>query len=80
LGVCSYPGGDLQLLSDVLQIPNVKVIVVHGTKDAIVPSSMIQAISDRFPSIPCITLDGQGHDPFEEQVDVFVSKLSESIT
>lgn len=76
---CAYRGGEVQLLCDVLRLPNTRVILVQGTKDPIVPVSMAERIADHCQDrIRLIKLDGQGHDPFEESVDVFVqSVLSE---
>ena len=33
-----YDGGEIQLLSDVLILPNVSVITAAGTKDNVIPS------------------------------------------
>jgi pimeloyl-ACP methyl ester carboxylesterase len=77
--ICAYPTGDLGLLEEVLQIPNCRVVIAHGSKDAIVPQKLIQKIKSRFPTIDYICFEGQGHDPFEEQPDLFVNKIYEVI-
>lgn len=74
-GKCEYPGGDLQLLKDVLALPNTSVAIIYGTKDNIVTSKMIDKIKSEFPDLKFVTLDGLGHDPFEEQVDTFVATV-----
>jgi len=68
-----YPGGDKKLLQDVLSLPNTTVVIVHGSKDRIVPIRNSQILVDLYPQIKLITLPGQGHNPFEEEVESFVS-------
>mmetsp|Transcript_14897 Transcript_14897/g.28006 ORF Transcript_14897/g.28006 Transcript_14897/m.28006 type:complete len:595 (+) Transcript_14897:342-2126(+) len=77
---CAYRGGEVQLLCDVLNLPNTRVIIVQGTKDSIVPVTMAKRIADHFQGrIRLIQLDGQGHDPFEESVNVFVQSVVSEI-
>lgn len=56
---------------------NTSIIIIHGTNDRIVPmkmtTDMVNSIKGR---IKFISIDGQGHDPFEENVQLFVDKLS----
>ena len=79
LGVNSYPGGDFVLLEEVVKMPNCRVVIAYGTKDAIVPIKQIVKIQKRFPNITYISFEGQGHDPFEEQPDLFVHGICKVI-
>lgn len=77
---CAYKGGEMQLLSDVLDSPRTKMVICHGTSDPIVPFSMTKKIIDHFPGrISFIPLEGQGHDPFEERIDNFVNSVVDEI-
>jgi len=77
---CAYKGGEIQLLSDVLDSPHTKVVICHGTSDPIVPLSMTKKIIDHFQGrVSFIPLEGQGHDPFEEKVDDFVNSVVDEI-
>ena len=67
--------GDFALLRDILALPNTSVCILHGDKDTVISSKMIQSIVQAFPQTPLIQLQGQGHDPFEEQTDTFVSAV-----
>jgi pimeloyl-ACP methyl ester carboxylesterase len=70
---CPYHGGEVKLLSDVLNMPLTKVVIIQGIDDPIVPLSMTKKIVDHFEDrISFIPLPGQGHDPFEEEVEEFV--------
>jgi pimeloyl-ACP methyl ester carboxylesterase len=78
--ICNYPGGEQKLFDDVIKLPNTSVIVVHGTKDPVVPLSMSKQMHERWKSsVSFIELDGQGHDPFEEGVDEFVGRVVDKI-
>ena len=74
----AYDGGDLQLLKDVVDLPNIDVTIVHGTKDLIVPitnsEQLVKIIGET--RIQLLTMDGLGHDPFEENVDEFIDIIS----
>jgi len=76
LGICTYPGGDFGLLQDVVDMPNCRVVIAYGSKDAVVPFKQIQKIQQRFPDITYISFEGLGHDPFEENPDLFVRNIS----
>ena len=68
------------MFDDVIKLPNTSVIVVHGTKDPVVPLSMSKQMQERWKSsVSFIELDGQGHDPFEEGVDEFVGRVVDKI-
>ena len=77
---CPYHGGEVKLLSDVLNLARTKVVVIQGIDDPIVPLSMTKKILDHFGDrISFIPLDGQGHDPFEEGVQEFVDSVVHEI-
>jgi pimeloyl-ACP methyl ester carboxylesterase len=78
--ICSYDGGEQKLLDDIAKLPNTSIIIVHGTKDPVIPVGMSQQIVERLKSsVSYIELDGQGHDPFEEGIEEFVEKVVQSI-
>ncbi len=81
--ICSYSGGELKLLKDVLKQRNTSVIIVHGERDRIVPLSMSQKIVnlDAFKDedITFISMPGQGHDPFEEGCEEFVGIIESEL-
>lgn len=66
---------DEQLMEQVLDLPNTKVVVIRGEKDQIVPRKLVDSFFKKFPDVPIYSLEGQGHDPFEEQVNVFVDTV-----
>jgi len=79
---CAYKGGEYQLLNDVLKLPNVKLVIVHGSKDPVIPIKMSKQIMENFGNdydITFIELEGQGHDPFEERIEEFIEKVVENI-
>ena len=74
----SFPRGEIELLRCALKLPNTSITIIHGTKDSVIPIRMSRKIVNSLPGISLIPVEGQGHDPFEEQVVPFV-KLVESI-
>jgi pimeloyl-ACP methyl ester carboxylesterase len=68
---------DEGLMQLVLERPNIQPVqVIWGTKDLVIPASVLYGFCSKFPSLPpVIELEGSGHDPFEEQVDEFCSVL-----
>jgi len=80
-GYGAYPGGDLKLFMDVLSLPNVDVSIVHGTKDNIVPISNSRKLVDLFggSGLRLYSMNGLGHDPFEEDVEGFVQTAKNAI-
>ena len=68
----AYAGGDAALLSDVLDLPDIKVIVVAGGSDKIIPPRASRGIAERF-FLRFVPLPGRGHDPFEENPEEFVN-------
>lgn len=79
--ILSYKGGEQKLLEDVAKLPNTSIIIVHGSKDPVIPVSTSRKIQvvDSSSSVSYIELEGQGHDPFEEGVDDFVQEVVEKI-
>mmetsp|Transcript_14944 Transcript_14944/g.20359 ORF Transcript_14944/g.20359 Transcript_14944/m.20359 type:complete len:600 (-) Transcript_14944:176-1975(-) len=70
--VPTYPGGEVNILRDVLSLPNTYVAIVHGTNDRVVPWKYNAKYTESFPNLRFVKMDGFGHDPFEEDVDKFV--------
>ena len=68
------------MLDDVLKLPNTSLVIVHGTKDPVIPIRMSQQIAQRLnSSITYVELPDQGHDPFEEGIEDFVEKMANVI-
>ena len=65
----------MQLLQDVLELPNTKVVIIHGNKDFVVPLKNSERLANEFSNLRLIVLDGQGHDPFEEKVPDFIDAV-----
>lgn len=80
-GYGAYPGGDIKLFLDVMSLENVNVSIVHGTNDNIVPISNSRKLVDLFAGagLRLYSMDGLGHDPFEEDVDGFVRTANGAI-
>jgi len=79
----SYNGGEIQLLSDVLRLPNVSVIITAGTKDNVIHLKNARKIADHFNDtgkVVFVEFCGRGHNPFEENSLEFVQKIQEAIT
>ena len=68
---------DAELMEQVLNLPNTTVTVIRGEKDFVVPRTLIKNFFDKFPDVKIYELKGQGHDPFEEQVDLFVETVGQ---
>lgn len=64
---------EIQILSDVLQKPNVKVFIIHGTKDPVIPFQYSKDIVKVFPGIELKSMEGLGHNCFEEKPSDFVA-------
>ena len=73
----SLPLEDGELLRQVCNLPNTKVVIIYGSKDPIVrlEGSVAEKVKKEFPSICMIRMEGLGHDPFEEDVDAFLNEL-----
>jgi pimeloyl-ACP methyl ester carboxylesterase len=66
---------DRQLLEKVLAMPNTRVIVVLGTADRVIPANAVRKFFKPYTDVAIVELEGQGHDPFEEDVDMFVQTV-----
>jgi pimeloyl-ACP methyl ester carboxylesterase len=66
------PCSEKELMRHVLDRPHARVFVILGGKDPVVSNKTIAAFFKDFPGVVCETMDGLGHDPFEEDVPGFV--------
>lgn len=68
---------DRRLLQDVLDLPNTRVILMYGSKDRVVgiEGAVAESLKREFPTVELVRLEGQGHNPFEEDVDGFLMDL-----
>jgi len=50
---------------------------MYGSKDRIVVIDGVVAerLKQDYPNVKLVRLEGMGHDPFEEDVDVFLNEL-----
>lgn len=78
-----HPGtlDDVRLLRDVTNHKDTRVVIVHGSRDGIVriDSKVAERVCKDFPNIKFIRMEECGHDPFEEDVQGFVTALEKSI-
>jgi pimeloyl-ACP methyl ester carboxylesterase len=65
------------LFQQVLNRPKTRLVVLRGNQDRVVTKSMLDTFLVPFPAVQVIELDGLGHDPFEEDVERFISTLDE---
>ena len=63
------------LFQHVLNRPNTRLVVMRGNKDGVVTKAMLDTFLVPFPGVQVIELDGLGHDPFEEDAELFISTL-----
>ena len=69
---------DIELIQAVLDLPTVSSIhVIVGSNDRVIPNSLIvKFFQDHFPNrINVTTMDGFGHNPFEEDPEMFVESI-----
>lgn len=66
---------DGELLQSILD-RGIKVDVVVGSKDKVVPEKRIREFLKEFPSVRIVAMEDMGHDPFEEDVTGFVDVVS----
>lgn len=78
-----HPGtlDDVRLLREVTNEKDTRVVIVYGSRDGIVriDSTVTERVCKDFPNIKFIRMEGCGHDPFEEDVQGFVTALEKSI-
>lgn len=65
----------IKMLEDLVELPNITIFILHGSKDPIVPISNSEALAQRFPQIRLLSLEGYGHNPHEENIDFFVQNV-----
>ena len=72
---------DGQLLRAVSNIDNTKVVIVYGSKDKVVriEGDVAKRLKTDFPTIRFVRMEGLGHDPFEEDVEVFMTELEKAL-
>ena len=72
---------DVQLLREVTNQKDTRVVIVYGSRDGIVriDNNVAERVCKDFPNIKLIRMEGCGHDPFEEDVQGFVTALEKSI-
>lgn len=68
---------DGQLLREVSNIDNTKVVIVYGSKDKVVriEGDVAKRLKKEFPTVRFVRMEGLGHDPFEEDVEGFMTEL-----
>jgi pimeloyl-ACP methyl ester carboxylesterase len=68
---------DGQLLRAVSNIDNTTVVIVYGSKDKVVriEGDVAKRLKKEFPTVRFVRMEGLGHDPFEEDVLVFMTEL-----
>ena len=72
LSVCPYAGGELELLDDVLMLPEVSLCIIHGTNDTLVPISLSRDIvKNALIDIDLIEMEGAGHLPMFQEEEKF---------
>lgn len=71
---------DEDLVRRVATRPNTRIVVILGSRDKVIPRKTVDKVFSEFPEIPILEVDGCGHDPFEENVDVFVDLIEEVLT
>lgn len=68
---------DADLLRQVANLPNTTVVVVYGSKDNVVRvnKNVLDLLKNDFPMVNVLRMEGLGHDPFEEDKDMFLSEF-----
>ena len=69
------------MLKEVSNLPDTTVVIMYGSKDKIVQieGDVAEKLRREFPSVRLVRLEGLGHDPFEEDVETFLSELEKSL-
>ena len=72
---------DGQLLTKVASLKGTQVVIMYGSNDKVVriDGAVAEQMRKDYPNIKLVRMEGQGHDPFEEKVDEFVSVLENAI-
>jgi pimeloyl-ACP methyl ester carboxylesterase len=66
---------DAELLQKVLQLENTTVSVICGSKDRVISPSMVRKFFQPYPQVRLVELEGLGHDPFEEDPELFLQTV-----
>ena len=68
---------DGQLLREVSKLDGTKVIIVYGSNDRVVriEGDVASRLKNEFPTVSFVRMEGLGHDPFEEDVEGFMTVL-----
>ena len=58
-----------------------QVVIMYGSNDKVVriDDAIAEQMRKDYPNIKFVRTEGQGHDPFEEKVDEFISALEDAI-
>ena len=72
---------DGQLLAEVANLKDTKLVIIYGSNDKVVriEGSVAKQLETDFPNVQVVRMEGLGHDPFEEDVDGFLSELEKAI-
>ena len=72
---------DGQLLTKVASLKGTQVVIMYGSNDKVVriDGAVAEQMRKDYPNIKLVRMEGQGHDPFEEKVDEFVSVLEKML-
>ena len=80
LSVCPYAGGELELLDDVLMLPEVSLCIIHGTNDTLVPISLSRDIvKNALIDIDLIEMEGAGHLPMFQEEEKFIKIVKDCV-
>jgi pimeloyl-ACP methyl ester carboxylesterase len=78
--VCPYAGGELELLDDVLMLPEVSLCIIHGTNDTLVPISLSRDIvKNALIDIDLIEMEGVGHLPMFQEEEKFTKIVKDCV-
>jgi len=72
---------DEELLAEVANLKDTRVIIVYGSNDKVVriEGNVAEKLKIDYPNIKLIRMEGSGHDPYEEDVDEFMMELENAI-
>lgn len=58
-----------------------KVVIVYGSNDRVVriEGDVAARLKNDFPTVRFVRMEGLGHDPFEEDVEGFLSVLENTL-
>mmetsp|Transcript_2222 Transcript_2222/g.4769 ORF Transcript_2222/g.4769 Transcript_2222/m.4769 type:complete len:678 (-) Transcript_2222:162-2195(-) len=81
LSLPALPLDDAQLLREVSNLKDTKVVIVYGSNDRVVriEGAAAERLRAEFPKVAVVRMEGLGHDPFEEDVDGFLVELEKAL-